>query len=402
MTVGGTARPQPRRSPVPGVLLRAAGVVAASLALSCGEEGKTTADGALPAFAPSPDPVWIVGTVDGPDAQMFFRISGGKRLDDGSVVVAVEGTWEIRKFGADGTHLWTAGRRGAGPGEFLRLRLLRACSSDRIHVYDRELIRVTEFSQQGERLSTWPVAHEGPLPYERVTCTPDGRIIYFPWGSFPAEPGIVRFQVPVVWTGKGAPANVLRENVPGPEKILNGGYWDRPWTKRLVLGGTREGVWVGTSDDYVLELVAWDGSVTRTIEWTGDDLTATQADIDQLRDEFLQDEEDEAARNSFLRDSWPDYEEVLPAVLPAYSRLMVLDDGSLWVGRFEGLEWKGRLPGHPGRRWDVFDPSGDRIRQVTIPNNMSLLDAGEDWVLVVVRDELNVQRLAVYELRETG
>ena len=130
---------------------------------------------------------------------------------------------------------------------------------------------------------------------------------------------------------------------------------------------------------------------------------ATQDDIDQLRDEFLQDEEDEEAKNRFLRESWPGYEEVLPSRLPAYSRLMVLDDGSLWIGRWEGLEWgMGRLPGHPGRRWDVFDPSGDRIRQVTVPNNMSLLDAGEDWVLVVVRDELNVQRLAVYELRETG
>ena len=388
--------------PPRGALLRGAGVVAACLALSCGEEGTTTAGGAPRSFAPSEDPVWIVGTVDGPDAEMFFRISGGKRLDDGSVVVGVEGTLEIRKFGADGTHLWTAGRRGAGPGEFARLALLRACSSDRIFVYDREFARVTEFSPQGERLATWQVAHQGLPPYERVTCTPDGRIIYFPPPSIPTEPGIVRWQVPVVWTRQGAPANVLRENVPGPEKILGDGYWDRPWTKRLVLGGTREGVWIGTSDEYVLELVAWDGSVIRTLEWSGDDLLATQADIDQLRDEFLQYENDEEARNRFLRESWPDYEEVLPSRVPAYSRLLVLDDGSLWVGRWEGLEWGiGRLPGHPGRRWDVFDPSGERIRLVTIPNNMSLLDAGEDWVLVVVRDELDVQRLAVYELRES-
>ena len=389
--------------PARGALLPGAGVVAACLALSCGEEGTTNADGTPRNFAPSEDPVWIVGTVDGPDAEMFFRISGGKRLDDGSVVVGVEGTWEIRKFGADGTHLWTAGKRGAGPGEFARLTLLPACSNDRILVYDRDLVRITELSQQGERLSTWQVAHLGSPPHERVTCAPDGRIIYFPWGSFPAEPGILRWQVPVVWTGKGAPANVLRENVPGPERILDDdGYWDRPWSKRLVLGGSREGVWIGTSDDYILELVAWDGSVIRTLEWAGDDLTATQEDIDQLRDEFLQDEEDEEAANRFLRESWPGYEEVLPSRLPAYSRLMVLDDGSLWVGRWEGLEWgMGRLPGHPGRRWDVFDPSGDWIRQVTIPNNMSLLDAGEDWALVVVRDELNVQRLAVYELRES-
>ena len=60
------------------------------------------------------------------------------------------------------------------------------------------------------------------------------------------------------------------------------------------------------------------------------------------------------------------------------------------------MTWLQRSPGHPGKRWDVFDPTGERVLPVTIPTNMRLLDAGEDWVLVVVRDSLGVQTLAVY------
>lgn len=381
------------------------GIAAAAIALltpGCERDASETEEGPERAYL-AEAPIWSVGTADGPDAEIFFRVSGGKRLDDGSVVVGVQGAFEIRKFGADGTHLWTAGRRGVGPGEFVALKLLRRCSGDRVAVYDRETARVTEFSQEGERLSTWPVRSPGPPPYQ-VACAPDGRIIHFTAGQFPTEPGIVRWRVPVSWADKGSGPHLIRDNVPGPEKILSDdSYWDRPWSKELVFDGTNDGVWIGTSDDYLLEFVGWDGSGLRTIEWSGEDLTATQDQVDQLREELLQSREDEEARNRFLRESWPDYEEVLPSRVPAYSRLMVLDDGSLWVARWEGLTWPlPRLPGHPGSRWDVFDPSGELVRQVIIPNNMSLLDAGADWVLVVVRDDLNVQRLAVYEMGAGG
>jgi len=183
------------------------------------------------------------------------------------------------------------------------------------------------------------------------------------------------------------------------ERVLDpdgGGYWERPWSRRLVFGATNEGVWIGTSDDYMLEFVGWDGVVRDTLAWSGEDRTVTQADIDQLRDE-LTEGDDEAEKARFLREGWPDFESVLPTTVPAYSRLLVLDDGTVWVGQWDGFVWLPRLPGHPGKRWDVFDPSGDRIRQVIIPTSMRLLDAGEDWVLVVVRDAFGVQTLAVHE-----
>lgn len=359
----------------------------------CGEDAEAPARASL-----SGDPIWVVGGADGPEAEIFSRISGARRLSDGSVVVGVEGFHEIRKFGPDGAHRWTAGRRGESPGEFERLQLLRGCSEERVVVYDRSIFRVTEFSQNGERLAAWQLPSGESVPYE-VTCAPDGRIIYFAAGQFPSETGVVRWHVPISWTSRGMQgAQLIRDEVPGPERVLDdGGYWDRPWSRRLVFGGTDQGVWIGTSDDYTLELVGWDGTVLETLEWSGRDRAVTPADMDQLRDE-LTEGDDEEAKARFLRESWPDYESVLPSTVPAYSHLLVLDDGTLWIGQWDGIMWRPRLPGHPGKRWDVFDPSGNRVRQVTIPSNMRLLDAGDDWVLVVVRDSLGVQTLAVYEL----
>ncbi len=366
---------------------------------SCGDPGEYSGESAeAPARASlSPDPIWAVGSADGPEAEIFFRISGARRLSDGSVVVGVDGFHEIRKFGPDGAHLWTVGGRGQGPGEFERLQLLRGCSEERVVAYDRSIFRVTEFSQDGERLAAWQLPSGASVPYE-VTCAPDGRIIYFTAGQFPSEPGIVRWHVPISWISRGMQgAQLIRDEVPGPERVLDDGYWDRPWSRRLVFGGTDRGVWIGTSDDYMLELVGWDGTVLDTLAWSGRDRAVTQADIAQLQDEFTEGD-DEETKARFLRESWPLYESVLPSTVPAYSHLLVLEDGTLWIGQWDGIMWLPRLPGHPGKRWDIFDPSGNRVRQVTIPSNMRLLDAGDDWALVVVRDSLGVQTLAVYEV----
>lgn len=361
---------------------------------------RTEVGKAPPLATLSADPIWAVGSADGPEEEIFSRISGARRLRDGSVVVGVAGFHEIRKFGPDGTIRWTAGQRGAGPGDFGRPELLRGCSEDRVVVYDRSLFRVTEFNQEGERSATWGVPSGEGAPFE-VTCTPDGRIVYFTAGQFPSEPGIVRWHVPIFWVSQGMRSPVLiRDEVPGPERVLDaggGGYWERPWSRQLVFGGTDEGVWIGTSDDYTLELVGWDGLVLDTLAWAGEGQSVTQAHIDQLQDEMTQGD-DEEARARFLRESWPDYERVLPSTVPAYSQLLVLDDGTLWIGQWDGVWWVPRLPDHPGKRWDVFDPSGERVRQVPVPTNMGLLDAGEGWVLVVVRDSLGVETLAVYEL----
>jgi hypothetical protein len=58
-----------------------------------------------------------IGGVDAPDAKVFGRISGLALGPSGRIFVADHQANEIRVFSSHGTHLFTFGRRGAGPGE---------------------------------------------------------------------------------------------------------------------------------------------------------------------------------------------------------------------------------------------------------------------------------------------
>ncbi len=378
---------------------------------SCGYEREDEERGPARMLKLDDTPILTIGSraeeEDGEveDHLIMHRIAGGKRLADGSVVVALQGSAEIRKYGPDGNHIWTTGRTGQGPRDFQRPRILETCSSeDGITVYDEALWRVTKLDEKGNLVTTWNLPFSGNPPYQ-ATCAPDGRMIYHGAGAFPSEPGRIRWRVPVVWAENNFNVHILRDSVPAHERIFDGegetaSYMDQPWSRQLILGGTGQGVWIGTGDDYLMELIGWNGgSPIATARWTGRDLTATPEDEEQNLEEIVSGMEDER-REKYIRESWPEWQELLPSRVPAYSRLIVSSTGTAWVESWEGEWWLSRLQGHPGTEWNGFDESGAWIGQVKIPATMSPLDFGEDWVLVRTKDEWGVERLAVFGLTE--
>ena len=379
----------------------------AVLSLACEDERWESQHVPVQTFGVAETPVWEVGGRSGAEvsdvgeSEILHRIAGAKRLADGSVAVALQGPAQVRRYGPDGTHLWTVGRRGAGPGDFQRPAVLESCSGENgIVVYDEALYRVTTLSTNGDLVATWSLPFEGSPPYQ-ATCAPNGRMIYHGWGALPNDPGIVRWRVPVMWAVEGSGPHIVRDSVQAHERVLDdqtGSYMDRPWSKQLVLGGTDLGVWIGTGDEYLLELVGWDGLPIAAARWSGRDLMATQQDADRFREELVAGMDGDT-RERWVRESWPGWEQLLPSRVPAYSKLIANSEGLVWVGSWEGELWLSRLRGHPGTRWDELDGSGMWVRQVTIPANMSPLDFGAEWVLVVVRDDLGAERLAVYEFQ---
>jgi len=70
---------------------------------------------------------------------------------------------------------------------------------------------------------------------------------------------------------------------------------------------------------------------------------------------------------------------------PAHGGLTVTDEGRIWVKEF-------RRPHDQGPdRWKVFERDGRFVCHVTVPTGLTLLDAGADFVLGLVRDELDVE-----------
>jgi hypothetical protein len=84
---------------------------------------------------------------------------------------------------------------------------------------------------------------------------------------------------------------------------------------------------------------------------------------------------------------------VVRAAAPAsaYGRLLVDSEGNLWVADYsEERDDEGT--------WSVFDPEGRFLGTVETPTGGRVHQIGDDFVLGIWRDELNVEYVRLYEL----
>lgn len=84
---------------------------------------------ALP-WTVSAEPIVTIGTVEGDAAYQLHRVGAALRLSDGRIVVANNGSSDLRYYDSAGRHVRTVGRRGEGPGEFSMLSGMVRGSAD--------------------------------------------------------------------------------------------------------------------------------------------------------------------------------------------------------------------------------------------------------------------------------
>ena len=347
------------------------------------------------------EPLVRVGSLDDPDEYLFSNIEGGIRLEDGSIVVADEQSYEIRMFDARGRHVWTSGRWGEGPGEYGGVRLLRGCPGTAITVFDWKLDRITRLDRDGNVIDTRALAETGVQPYGSPTCSPDGNLVFLPWPD--EEWGIeqrigdgeaYRWNMTLSWERDDGVV-ALAQGIPGTERRVHG-HTTGPanWGRSLAFAAAPTGVWYGSADDYELEHVDWTGRITRVARWAGPTLEVTGGHRDRFLSAYVARYDTPAERRRFERERWPGIRDDLPDRFPAYESdgLLTLPDGSVWVTVYGWAT--------PQRELHLLGPDGLWLRGVTIPARSTLLDAGVDWVLLLERGEFDEQSVAVYELVE--
>ena len=344
----------------------------------------------------SDEPTLLIGVVSGQEELELFEISGAARLADGSIVVYESGAFRVQKFGPDGEHLWSRGQEGEGPGDFQDFaEMLVPCTgAQAITIYDIYSRRITVFDGDGELLHTYPFAFQERQPYD-ITCAPGGRLVVSGWGKelWPTEPGPYRTTVDMAFADSSV-VTILREGILAEDRVTTATSegvvtGSRPgiWSRRLMFAPTDAGTWLSTGDDYEIEFVDWTGTTTGRIRWEGPDLAVTQEHLDAHRVRL---------RESYTGDRfearWEREREILPATFPAYSRVLLGDDGTLWIQDFQ-------RPGEQNE-WFAFDQGGEWIHVLELPPATTLLDIGADWALVSFRDALDVERLALHALAE--
>ena len=341
-------------------------------------------------------PALRLGVVDGDPALQFDGVTGLARLGDGTVVVADGGSQEIRFFESAGALKAIVGGPGEGPGEFTGLSGLGAGSGGEVWAYDFSLRRITWMNGSGD---VEDFTSLGPMPpiLNSVGPLADGTFVLRQlWGatqvSEATRTGLRRDQVAFVrFDGEGA----LLDTVglfPGREVYLtdeNGrGVMSTPPFARNSVGTIWQGgIVIGTQDSFELASYGPGGEVTRVVRIPDWDVTLGPGDLEeyvQTRLEEVPPEGRPGVRQELEAMPAPDNR-------PAFGGLLADEAGNLWVG-----EWS-LYPAIP-RRWTVLDPSGRWLGEMVMPGGFFPFAIGEDWLLGVETDDLDVQYVVIYPL----
>lgn len=352
----------------------------------------------------TPEPMVAIGVLEGESPYELYRVTGAVRLSDGRIVVATAGTGELRFFDSTGTHLVSAGGEGGGPGEFRALGTLLRGPADTVVAYDMMERRLSLFdaraghardvslafstqftfpavvgtfadgaylAQVSQRQAFGPDAAELPLGAMRdtilaVRIAPDGERTDT-IGSYPG----LRMHVRTMEFGD----NSVR--VPAP--LI--------FSPTTVLRPQGDAVVVGTNDRYELRIVGVDGAVHRLVRRPYQRTPVTQAEIDSSQARTR-----EAMQRANMPAELMEQQLDRPAAdsLPAYGSILVDLAGNLWVQEY-ALSWS-------TAGWSVFDPEGLYLGDVAVPTDFRVTDIGRDYVLGVVTDEMDVERVLLYGL----
>ena len=354
-------------------------------------------------------PTLRLGSADGVAEEQFGHVAGLAPLSDGGVAVLDQQAAEVRVFGPDGTYLRAIGHKGEGPGELAYPFALASLARDVLVVYDWGNGRVTHFTLDGEvdRISTLQLGgHERPY---FASFFGDGSMVGYlrlegvrQRLNTNDQPAFLLDSAALVLTDSNG---VLKDTIgvfPGFEVVsrvyrmgddVSIGMVPAAFARTLVFAAVPNGVWVGFSDDFSLRLVdPNDGRVTRILRAPGLQRPLTNREADAVLDSALA-----SATEPEDRRTTEEWYEVSPrsAQRPAYDRLVVDDEGRLWL-----RDWPGAYS--DVEHWWVFDREGALLGSADAPRRAQLIAVrnGQAWALL--QDDLGVECVVRYTMHTLG
>ena len=365
-----------------------------------------------------PEPALVLGLSDELEEQQFYRIRGAVRLSTGVVVVVDGASRELRAFSPDGTHLWTAGGPGDGPGEMRDPEHLERLPGDDLQVQDwisrirygpdggviahqqLAVANLLEFGQYyawecpvpsfvGDRVLACSGGgfDANQIPREAGPWRGETELALLPW-NLDSISGLGTFLMEEAWALRPEQPLVLPEEIALVGVLSKLGLASPPMSRKglFAVGGWPRRLAVGDS---------WGDSV-HVLDLAADPaLPGVTIPIRSVRRHPTADELAAAweAASARSRDS-PEYlREHLPAPdsIPNVDDLLVDDEGMVWVGSYRAD------PAAP-RLYHVYDSEGPFLARVTMPAGVEVLEVGTGHVLGITRDELDVERVVLLNL----
>ena len=339
-----------------------------------------------------PTPSASIGVREGEEPYMLHNAFDATRLSDGRIVVANNGSSELRVFDEFGTHLVNWGGRGEGPGEFSGdLYRVRPWAGDSIIAWDsRREEGLSVFDADGRFGRMFSLARDADHFPSAAAVRTDGTILARAYAG--SGDAVVEIR-----NGDGTPAISL-----GTFPSLEVYEYERPEGGRgtrdiaygfvLVTGFWGDLVFFGLTNRYEIRALGADGTLARIVRRDHAPRATTQADVDHYVESQLSYypdfSPDEVARYREVFESTP-----LAETFPAFSEVLSDAAGNLWVREYD-------FPGEPrpAPLWTVFDPGGRVLGFVETPDGLDVLEIGEDYVLGRTEDDLGVESVHVWPL----
>jgi len=163
-----------------------------------------------------------------------------------------------------------------------------------------------------------------------------------------------------------------------------------PFHRGTVLRAGGAGVWVAVQDAPEVDLYL-DDALARRVRVPLGDLTVTPAMVDGwvARSIGAMPQEQAASVAGGLR-SMP-----LPEQHPPFGFAFTDEADNLWIADFDDMV-------APAEPWTVIAPDGTLLARVALPDGFLPYDAGEDWILGRLRDELDVEHVQLYRIVKGG
>jgi hypothetical protein len=342
----------------------------------------------------------IGGFTEDPNYELF-RVNDALRLDDGRIVVANGGSAEMRFYDARGQYLQAVGREGAGPGEFEWLQYVSRYGRDSLLAWDSRLRRANVYDLEATFHRSSLLSNQD---YFALLLLPDGSLFGREMGMMQAGEEIPTGIRRLRWVHARfgiADSTEFHPFGEFPETELYTDFEDEhmhmgavAFGARTVYAATDSMVWIGTADAFAIDGYTLDGRLAvriRAPDIGPDPITAEDKAAwvdDQVGDRDLMGGSGMGEHMRAFYERMPHREYPAP-----YDRLLADRGGRVWVQHT-------RRPHESRHTWTVFDPGGQWLGNIAMPGGFSPFDVGNDYVLGVWRDDLEIEHVQLYSLNK--
>jgi hypothetical protein len=208
-------------------------------------------------------------------------------------------------------------------------------------------------------------------------------------------------RIPLAFLSLSSDDGAVRDTVltvPGPERVVHttadasGGLATveisaPAFVKATAFTAHESEIFVATQDAPQIDVYAATGELRRIVR-TGKPMPAvTEQHLDAWIERMARNAPPEVRERMLARRDHPDAGDVVPP----FATIEVDDAGNLWIADYDD-----RI--NPAGAWSVHDPDGRLLARIRVPDGLRLLHIGSDFVLGVLRDDLDVEHVRLYRL----